>query len=175
MHCLEFLDDRVELGLAFSGTHDPILVTLSILVASLAAYAALGVAERIGSSEQPASRRRWLLAGAAAMGVGVWAMHFVGMLAFKLPVEVAYNLPITVVSIVPAILVSAVVLLIISRAQIKNHQLVMGGILMGIGIGTMHYIGMAAMQTAARMLYDPVYVCAFHSRCHGAGNPRAPH
>jgi NO-binding membrane sensor protein with MHYT domain len=90
------------------------------------------------------------------MGVGVWAMHFVGMLAFKLPVKVAYDLPITAVSIVPAILVSAVVLLITSRAKIENHQLVLGGILMGIGIGAMHYIGMAAMRTAARMLYDPV-------------------
>jgi len=59
MHCLEFLDDRVERSLALSGTYDPILVTLSILVASLAAYAALGVAERIGSSEEPASKRPW--------------------------------------------------------------------------------------------------------------------
>src|SRR4026209_978542 len=101
MHCLVFLDSHVDRATAFEGSHDPILVALSILVASLAAYAALGVAERIGSSEQPASRRRWLLAGAAAMGVGVWAMHFVGMLAFKLPVKVAYNLPITVASIGP--------------------------------------------------------------------------
>ena len=83
-------------------------------------------------------------------------MHFVGMLAFKLPVDVAYDLPITVLSIVPAIMVSAVVLLIISRAQIRNSQLITGGILMGIGIGAMHYIGMAAMRTAARMLYDPL-------------------
>jgi two-component system NtrC family sensor kinase len=155
MHCLEFLDSHVDRATAFEGSHDPILVALSIFVASLAAYAALGVAERIGSSDQSASRRRWLLAGSIAMGLGVWAMHFIGMLAFRLPIEVTYNPFTTMISILPATLVSAVVLLIISRGEIRNQQLIQGGVLMGLGIGTMHYIGMAAMRTAARMLYDP--------------------
>jgi len=156
MHSLEFIDRHIEHGSALSGTYDPILVTVSVLVAWLAAYAALGVAERISSAEQPLSRWRWLLAGAGAMGVGVWAMHFLGMLAFRLPVKVTYDPLITALSIAPAILASAVVLTIISQEQIKTHQLLLGGVLMGSGIGTMHYLGMAAMQVAAHMLYDPV-------------------
>jgi NO-binding membrane sensor protein with MHYT domain/nitrogen-specific signal transduction histidine kinase len=155
MHSLEFVGHHTEHGLAFSGTYDLVLVTVSVLVAWLAAYAALGVAERISSAEQPLSRWRWLLAGAGAMGVGVWAMHFVGMLAFRLPVKVTYDPVITALSIVPAILASAVVLTIISQEQIKTQQLLLGGVLMGSGIGTMHYLGMAAMQVAAHMLYDP--------------------
>jgi len=156
MHSLEFVSHPIEHGLALRGTYDPVLVTVSVLVASLAAYAALGVAERMSSAERSLSRWRWLLAGAGAMGVGVWAMHFVGMLAFRLPVKVTYDPLITALSILPAILASAVVVAIISQEQIKKRQLLLGGVLMGSGIGTMHYLGMGAMQVAAHMLYDPL-------------------
>src|SRR5262245_51488476 len=155
MHSLEFVSQHAEHGSALSGSYDSVLVTVSVLVAWLAAYAALGVAERMSSAEQH-SRWQWLFAGACARGVGVWAMHFVGMLAFRLPVKVTYNPLITALSIAPAILASAVVLTIISQQQIKTRQLLLGGLLMGSGIGTMHYLGMAAMQVAAHMLYDPV-------------------
>ena len=155
MDHLRFLDQTADLGLAFPGSYDPALVTLSVLIASLAAYAALGIAPRISAAEGAAAGRSWLVAGAVAMGIGVWAMHFIGMLAFRLPVPVAYDVSITLLSMFPAIVASGVVLFVISHGRIRNRQLVLAGILMGLGIGTMHYTGMAAMRMAAKVFYEP--------------------
>ena len=88
--------------------------------------------------------------------MGVWAMHFIGMLAFRLPVPVTYDVFTTLLSMVPAILASAVVLLVTGRTEIGRARLILSGILMGSGIGVMHYTAMAAMRLAARMFYDPV-------------------
>ena len=155
MDHLRFLDQTTDLGLALPGSYDPALVTLSVLIASLAAYAALGIAPRISAAEGVAAGRSWLAAGAVAMGIGVWAMHFIGMLAFRLPVPVAYDVSITLLSMFPAIVASGVVLFVISHGRIRNRQLVLAGILMGLGIGTMHYTGMAAMHMAAKVFYEP--------------------
>ncbi len=151
-----FLDGSKDLGTALPGTYNWMLVALSVMIASLAAYAALGDAGRISDSETPAAKHLWLAIGAVAMGVGVWAMHFIGMLAFTLPVEVRYDVLITVVSMVPAILASGIVLHLISEERIGAWRLILGGILMGAGIGVMHYTGMAAMRMDALMAYDPV-------------------
>ena len=155
MEHLRFLDQTTDLGLALPGSYDPALVTLSVLIASLAAYAALGIAPRISAAEGAAAGRSWLVAGAVAMGIGVWAMHFIGMLAFRLPVPVAYDVSITLLSMFPAIVASGVVLFVISHGRIRNRQLGLAGILMGLGIGTMHYTGMAAMRMAAKVFYEP--------------------
>ena len=155
MDHLRFLDQTVDLSLALPGSYDPGLVTLSVLIASLAAYAALGVAPRIGAAEGVTAGRSWLAAGAVAMGIGVWAMHFIGMLAFRLPVPVAYDISVTLLSMLPAIVASGVVLFVISHSGIRNRHLVLAGILMGLGIGTMHYTGMAAMRMAANVFYEP--------------------
>ena len=156
MHYLQFLDGSIDPGLALPGTYNPILVILSILIASLAAYSAFGLADRIRIAERPSIKRSWLAAGAGAMGMGVWAMHFIGMLAFRLPVPVTYDVFTTLLSMVPAILASAVVLLVIGRTEIGRARLILSGTLMGSGIGVMHYTGMAAMRLAASMFYDPV-------------------
>ena len=155
MEHLRFLDQTTDLGLALPGSYDPALVTLSVLIASLAAYAALGIAPRISAAEGAAAGRSWLVAGAVAMGIGVWAMHFIGMLAFRLPVPVVYDVSITLLSMFPAIVASGVVLFVISHGRIRNRQLGLAGILMGLGIGTMHYTGMAAMRMAAKVFYEP--------------------
>ena len=97
-----------------------------------------------------------LAVGAVTMGIGVWAMHFLGMLAFRLPVEVSYDVWVTLVSVVPAVLASGIMLHVISQARISPGTLALGGALMGAGIGAMHYIGMAAMRMSAVMRYDPV-------------------
>jgi len=83
-------------------------------------------------------------------------MHFIGMLALTLPVVVGYDVLITLVSMVPAILASALVLHLLGQTRIGGPRLVFGGVLMGAGIGTMHYTGMAAMRMDALMFYDPV-------------------
>ena len=155
-HHWGFLDGSVDPRLALAATYDPVLVAMSVLIASLAAYAVLGLAERISAAEKPLAKRSWLGAGAVTMGIGVWAMHFIGMLAFRLPVKVNYDVGVTLVSVVPAVLASAIMLHVISHARISTSTLILGGALMGAGIGVMHYTGMAAMRMDAVMRYDPV-------------------
>ena len=156
MHYLQFLDASHDRTLALAGSYHPVLVTVSVLMASLAAYAALRIAGRIAAAETRRAKGLWLAAGATAMGVGIWAMHFIGMLAFRLPVTVAYDLAGTLLSVLPAVAASVVVLYVSTRAKIRPSQFLLAGGLMGLGIGTMHYTGMAAMRMAARMFYDPL-------------------
>ena len=122
----------------------------------MAAYGALRVVERIHAERTLFTKSLWLAAGAVAMGIGVWSMHFVAMLAFILPVPVSYSILVTLASMVPSIFASGVMLHVISRHQIGIRRLLTGGTLMGAGIGVMHYMGMAAMEMDALMLYDPV-------------------
>src|SRR5437588_689590 len=102
-HHWGFLDGSMDPGSALAGTYEPTLVTLSVVVAILAAYAVLGLAERISAADRPFAKRSWLSAGAVTMGIGVWAMHFLGMLAFRLPVRVNYDVRVTLVSVAPAV------------------------------------------------------------------------
>jgi signal transduction histidine kinase/ActR/RegA family two-component response regulator len=153
---LQFLDANRDLSLALETTYNPLLVALSIFVASMAAYSALRIVGRINAAYTQVTKSLWLGAGAVTMGIGVWAMHFVGMLAFILPVPVSYGVLLTLLSMFPSILASGVMLHVISRDHIGIRQLLLGGTLMGAGIGLMHYTGMVAMQTEAIMLYEPV-------------------
>lgn len=156
MHAFRFLPDADELGSPLNGSYDLLLVALSVLIAALAAYAALGLAGRVRAAETAPERRLWLGSGSLAMGVGIWAMHFVGMLAFRLPVSATYDLTITVVSLAPAILASLVALRFFSREQSDVWAVLLCGGLMAAGIGAMHYTGMAAMRLPAAMYYDPL-------------------
>ena len=134
------------------------LVVLSIAVACVASYAALRVADRISASDEPKLQRNWMTAGSVVMGIGGWAMHFIAMLALKLPIAVSYDILVTILSTLPAILASGVMLYVISRPKIKKVKLFVGGTLMGAGIGAMHYVGMAAMSGVGQqivMMYDP--------------------
>ena len=127
------------------------LVVLSLLVAILASYTALTLAIRIRLSTGWATRG-WLLGGGFAMGLGIWAMHFVGMLALSLPVPITYDLPITLLSLVVVVAVSTFALSMASRPTASRSALVTSGVAMGIGICTMHYIGMAAIRITPRHL-----------------------
>src|SRR2546426_9881575 len=102
-HHWGFLDGTIDSGLALAATYDPVLVTLSVVIASLAAYAVLGLAERTSAADRPLAKRSWLAAGAVAMGIGVWAMHFIGMLAVRPPGEVHHGRWITPGSVGPAV------------------------------------------------------------------------
>src|SRR5256712_12767176 len=155
-HHWGFLDDSLDPRLALAGTYDSMLVVLSVVIASLAAYAVLGLAGRTSAADRPLAKRSWLAAGAVTMGIGVWAMHFIGMLAFRLPVKVNYDVWITLVSVAPAVLASAIMLHVISQARISAGKLILGGTLMGAGIGVMHYTGMAAVREDAGVRSYPV-------------------
>jgi NO-binding membrane sensor protein with MHYT domain len=139
-----------------NGHYDSSLVALSIVVAIIASYTALDLAGCVSSSTStPRKSWTWLVAGALSLGIGIWSMHFIGMLAFRLPVAVAYDLPITLLSMVIAIIVSALALFILRRPELGANNLIIGAILMGIGISAMHYVGMFAMQMSPPIRYDP--------------------
>ena len=151
-----FIAPNTDLGQELSAAYTPFLVALSFFVAALGGYAALEVVERMASAPSPQIRRRWLAAGAAAMGSGIWSMHFIGMLAFSLPIPVSYDLTITLLSMVPAVFASAMALHFMDRARISWWRLNVGGLLMALGIGGMHYTGMEAMRMDAMMGYEPL-------------------
>src|ERR1017187_7717382 len=144
-------------GLAMVGYYDYRLVALSVFIAILASYAALDLAGRI-TSAQGRVRLLWLSGGALAMGLGIWSMHYIGMLAFRLPIPVFYHWPTVVLSLLAAILASAVALYVVSRERMGAWRAGVGSIPMGGGIAAMHYIGMDAMRLAAMCHYDNALV-----------------
>ena len=136
------------------GSYDYALVALSVLIAIFASYAALDLAGRV-TAAGGWTRTVWLLGGAGAMGTGIWSMHYIGMLAFVLPIPVAYHWPTVLLSLLAAVLASVVALGVVSRQKMGAFQALAGSVLMGAGISGMHYIGMAAMRLPA--------VCQFNS------------
>src|SRR6266853_1951597 len=128
-----------------TGSYDYRLVTLSVVIAVCAAYAALDLAGRT-TAARGRVRLVWLAGGAAAMGLGIWSMHYIGMLAFLLPVPVFYDLPTVLVSLFAAIFASGVALFVVSRHRMDWSHALAGSIIMGSGIATMHYTGMAAAK-----------------------------
>jgi diguanylate cyclase (GGDEF)-like protein len=152
---IHFLPHGANVGDVLSQSYSVILVIVSYLIAALASYAGLLMTACIANAHSARGRRVWLAGGSIAMGIGVWAMHFTGMLALTLPVPVAYDVPITVVSAVPAILASGLALAIMSGRGNRHRRYLVGGTLVGAGIGAMHYIGMAAVRLDAVHQYDP--------------------
>jgi len=143
-----------ESSVLYTGNYDPVLVSLSIVVAIFASYASLLVAEHVSSAATAKTRRLWIVVGGLCLGIGIWAMHFVGMLAFNLPCSSSYDATLTFLSTIPAILASTLALKIISRRELSHAQLATGGLLIGAGIGAMHYAGMAAMRLNGLIRYD---------------------
>jgi PAS domain S-box-containing protein len=141
-----------------TGSHDSVLVAISISIAIAASYTALDLAGRIRASEGWL-RRVWLATAAIAMGGGIWAMHFVAMLAFSMPgMEVGYDVQLTIVSLLVAIVVTGAGFVVMSRSRGALAPLLVAGVFMGLGIVAMHYIGMAAMQMPAALRYDRLWL-----------------
>ncbi|HTA66253.1 MAG TPA: diguanylate cyclase, partial [Xanthomonadaceae bacterium] len=138
-----------------NGTYNLWLVALSFAVASMASYVALDLASHVTASVGRTARN-WLIGGALSMGLGIWSMHFIGMLAFRLPMAMSYSVAITGLSLLVAMLVSGFALRTVSRESLGLRQLANGAVLMGVGIASMHYVGMAAMQVAPPIRYDPL-------------------
>jgi NO-binding membrane sensor protein with MHYT domain/two-component sensor histidine kinase len=143
-----------------AGTYSATLVTMSVIVAALASYVALVLASRVIAAAGRV-RLAWLLAGAVAMGTGIWAMHFVGMLAFRLD-----NRPITYdavhlsLSVLVAIAASGFALWVVSLGTGTWRPLTLGAVAMGGAIAGMHYIGMAGLHTTATLTWRPWLVVA---------------
>lgn len=133
-------------------TYDYRLVALSVVIAIFASYAALDLAGRV-TANRGRARLAWLMGGAGAMGTGIWSMHYTGMLAFRLPIPVYYHVPTVALSLLAGVVASAIALYVVSRERVTPLQVGAGSLLMGIGIASMHYIGMAAMRLAAMHHY----------------------
>ena len=144
-----------ENSVLYAGNYDPVLVVLSIAIATFASFAALLVSRQVSTVVKVAARRWWTLIGGLCLGLGIWAMHFVGMLAFSLPCSTSYDPVITMLSTIPGILASVLAIHIISRNDMLSHvRLIVGGLLIGAGIGAMHYSGMAALRLNGLIRYD---------------------
>lgn len=139
--------------MTLTGTYDPTLVTLSVLVAVVASYTALDLSGRVDAA-WGWPRRAWLAAAGFAGGGGIWSMHFIGMLAVRLPMPVHFRLDLTLISLAVPILLTAVGLAVAMRPGRGRAGVAVGGLLLGAGIAAMHYLGMAAMEMEGGIRYD---------------------
>jgi PAS domain S-box-containing protein len=135
------------------------LVGLSVIVAVMVSYTALSLASRLAAASS-ALMRIWLVVGSLTMGIGIWSMHFIGMMAFTLPIALRYDVGRTVISLALAIVTSGCALWIAAGARMSWRRLVSGSLLMGAGICAMHYSGMSAIQIVPLITYDRGLVAA---------------
>ncbi len=138
-------------------TYDPILVMFSVIVAILGAYTCFDLVIRIRKNQQAVNKA--LLIGAAfAIGGSIWSMHFIAMLALNLPIVIRYDILMTLISGLVSVLMTAVALLIVSTASYSFKRIVVAGIIMGLGISSMHYVGMSAIRGNCEISYSAVWV-----------------
>ncbi|MCK1789559.1 putative bifunctional diguanylate cyclase/phosphodiesterase [Pseudomonas violetae] len=154
---LPFITDLPDRGLVTLGyTHNTFLVLLAYMVACVGSFATLDIAERVDHAQKPESQRLWRLVGTACLACGIWAMHFIGMLAFQAPVEIHYALPIILVSLMIALLASWLVMFTLSQVQQTLWHYVKAAVCIGLGIAAMHYVGMGAMRSKAAAYFEPM-------------------
>ena len=135
------------------GSYDYRLVLLSLLVAFISSLAAFSLSAKVYRSE-PRAAELWLLSGAVAMGSGIWSMHFVGMLAFSLPIRLGYAFDYTALSWLIAVATSWLALKIAQQPELTRQLLTIGSLFMGAGISGMHYTGMYAMHMSPPITYS---------------------
>lgn len=142
---------------AMTTSYDYFEVALSVLIAVSASYAALDLAARVTAAKNWV-RFSWLAGGGTAMGIGIWSMHFTGMLAFRLPVPISYHWPIVLLALLIGIVSSGFALHAVSREKLSATQAFVGSLIIGSGIAALHYIGMAAMRMSAIMRFNLLIV-----------------
>ncbi|WP_085683269.1 MULTISPECIES: bifunctional diguanylate cyclase/phosphodiesterase [unclassified Pseudomonas] len=158
---LQFVAEQPESGqVILNCTHNPLLVLVAYLVACAASFATLDMAERVAHAEEPGSQRLWRWIGATCLAGGIWAMHFISMLAFQAPIDIQYDLPVTLFSLLIALLASWLAMHTLSDPRPNLLQYTKTAIVIGLGIAGMHYVGMAAMQSAATAYYEPTLFLA---------------
>lgn len=140
-------------------SYDYDIVALSVLVAAFAAYVALDLARRVRESDSYSSRI-WVVGGALVMGSGIWSMHFVGMLAMSLPIDISYDPIRTLVSWVVVVVASALAMHLAGKERLSPVVLAAGALATGGGICAMHYIGMSAMLLTPVIVWNPWIVTA---------------
>lgn len=141
----------------FTGNYDIRLVVLSYIVAVFASYVALDFTARLRDRNNTRiSSLLWLIGGAFAMGAGIWSMHFIGMLSFSIPgLTLQYDIFWTIISLIVAIAAAWFVLYLLKKSVVNIVHLIAGGVILGLGIASMHYTGMAAMLITLDIRYLP--------------------
>jgi len=139
-------------------SYDPKLVVISILISIISSYSAFGIIERVSSTPRKSLKLAWNLFGGAAMAIGIWSMHFIGMLALQFPIPVMYDVPLTILSIIPVFVACSLVMSLISLKSYSNYRLLIGGVLLASGISFMHSIGMAAIRVNAVMIHEFFFI-----------------
>jgi PAS domain S-box-containing protein len=143
--------------LVMAGSYNYGLVALSILIAMLGSYATIDLAGRVKAS-YGGSRLSWRIGGATAMAIGTWAMHYTGMLAFRLPVPIRYDWPTSLLSFAPSLLASAVALVVVIRPKMESRRVFVASFFIGGGIAALHYIAMESMRFQGMHRYSPAVV-----------------
>lgn len=154
LHHFKFISETENLGNAIQAEYHYGLVFLSIVIAIVSSYMAFLVSSRIRTSEYEKRTTLWMLIGSFALGCGIWAMHFIGMLAYILPMNARYDVTTTIISVIPVLLSSYIIL---NTSYEKNNtfqSILFRSVVVGVGIGLMHFIGMSAMNTNGIMRYD---------------------
>lgn len=148
------------LGKIVDYSYDSSLVLISCLIAMFAGIAAFHLLIRVNSTLSTRTSAIWLVTSTCCLGSGIWSMHFIGMLAVRMPGPVHYDITLTGLSILLALSASGVAFNLVSKNERTLARVIGGGLVLGGGIGAMHYTGMAAMRMAAIIRYDPVYFAA---------------
>jgi diguanylate cyclase (GGDEF)-like protein/PAS domain S-box-containing protein len=130
------------------------LIVLSVLIAMFGSFTALSHAERMRESTGYQAMA-WMVAGGLTLGMAVWSMHFIGMLAFHLPIPIAYDSRLTFISVLPAIAAALLGFYLLRSPKLQLKKIVIGGLFMGLGITVMHYTGMAALKMQPAISYNP--------------------
>ncbi len=141
-------------------THvDVRLICLSVAIAVVASYAALDLAQR--SRHSVGWRKRlWVGGAGVTMGLGIWSMHFVGMLALRMQMPVSYNLLLVALSLVAAVLGAGVSLAVVARGDVSRRGVLSAAAFMGFAVAAMHYLGMASMEMDAMIHWNIMLVAA---------------
>ncbi|QOU06663.1 EAL domain-containing protein [Pseudomonas fluorescens] len=150
-----FIDLPGNGHLLLNCSHNPFLVLLAYLVACAAGFGTLDMAERVSHVEDPTARRHWRWLGAGCLAGGIWSTHYISMLAFQAPIAIHYELIMTFASLVIALIASLFAMQTLSHAQLRLHQYLLASVWMGLGIALMHYVGMSAMDSEAKLYFKP--------------------
>ena len=156
MHHEWFITGDTPIWSAVTYEYDYWLVLLSIVIATLASYSGFDTLDRYGAAQRQVTRLAWLATGAVTLGGGVWSMHFVAMQAIEMDMGVRYNEVLTLLSATFAIVASGIAMRIVGVGEKTLVRVLVSGVILGSGIGLMHYSGMAAMRMAANIQYDPL-------------------
>jgi PAS domain S-box-containing protein len=150
-----FLTDGIRLEFCIDYHHDVWLVILSYVVAAFASYTAFHLIARVRSAGNDRIRLIWLVIAGTSMGCGIFAMHFIAILAMRIPVQVHYDTLLTALSALFAVAASGIAFHFASHVERGFLRMFVGAAILGVGIGLMHYTGMTALRMPAHIYYDP--------------------